>query len=53
MIYFYIQVHIEFTEGEDKIQVEGPPEEVEQAVSALENYVRGLVCFYLPGKIRV
>lgn len=36
------KVHIEFTEGEDKIQVEGPPEEVEQAVSALENYVRGL-----------
>lgn len=36
------KVHIEFTEGEDKIQVEGPPEEVEMAVKALENYVREL-----------
>lgn len=40
------QVHIEFTEGEDKIKVEGPPEEVEQAVKSLENYVRDLVCIY-------
>ncbi|XP_053378526.1 vigilin-like [Mercenaria mercenaria] len=36
------KVHIEFTEGEDKIQVEGPPEEVDQAVKALEDFVKDL-----------
>lgn len=36
------KVHIEFTEGEDKILVEGPPEEVDQAVKALEDYVTDL-----------
>ena len=37
------QVHIEFTEGENKIQVEGPPEEVDEAVKALQDFVRDLV----------
>lgn len=42
-----MQVHIEFTEGEDKIQVEGPPEEVDQAVKALEDFVKDLVSIIL------
>ena len=37
------KVHIEFTEGQDKILVEGPPEEVNDAVSQLEKIVRDLV----------
>lgn len=37
------KVHIEFTEGENKIKIEGPPEEVEDAVKALETIVRDLV----------
>lgn len=37
------KVHIEFTEGENKIKIEGPPEEVEDAVKALEIIVRDLV----------
>lgn len=36
------KVHIEFTEGENKILVEGPPEEVDQAVKALTTYVKDL-----------
>ncbi|KAL4221822.1 hypothetical protein ACF0H5_020076 [Mactra antiquata] len=36
------KVHIEFTEGEDKILVEGPPEEVDMAVKALEAFVKDL-----------
>ncbi|KAH3827192.1 hypothetical protein DPMN_129122, partial [Dreissena polymorpha] len=36
------KVHIEFTEGENKIKVEGPPEEVDQAVKALQEHVREL-----------
>lgn len=36
------KVHIEFTEGENKIKIEGPPEEVEDAVKALETIVRDL-----------
>ncbi|KAK3104810.1 hypothetical protein FSP39_010756 [Pinctada imbricata] len=36
------KVHIEFTEGQDKIQVEGPPEEVNEAVTELEKIVKNL-----------
>ncbi|KAK3594419.1 hypothetical protein CHS0354_037444 [Potamilus streckersoni] len=36
------KVHVEFSEGQEKIQVEGPPEEVEQAVAALQSYVKDL-----------
>lgn len=36
------KVHIEFTEGQDKITVEGPPEEVQQAVHALETTIDDL-----------
>jgi predicted PilT family ATPase len=37
------KVHIEFTEGEDKISVEGPPAEVEQAKAALEAIINDLL----------
>ena len=37
------QVHIEFTDGEDKITVEGPPEEVEEAKASLEELTKELV----------
>lgn len=37
------KVHIEFTEGEDKISVEGPPSEVEQARVALEAIINDLL----------
>ena len=40
---FVFQVHIEFTEGKDKISVEGPPAEVEQAQKALEEITSDLV----------
>jgi len=36
-------VHIEFTDGEDKITVEGPPEEVEEAKTSLEELTKELV----------
>ena len=37
------KVHIEFTDGEDKIVVEGPPEEVEQAFKALQDLTKDLL----------
>ena len=40
---FLGQVHIEFTDGEDKITVEGPPEEVEEAKTSLEELTKELV----------
>ena len=40
---FLGQVHIEFTDGEDKITVEGPPEEVEEAKASLEELTKELV----------
>ena len=39
----HTQVHIEFTDGEDKITVEGPPEEVEEAKTSLEELTKELV----------
>ncbi|CAG2229559.1 Vigilin [Mytilus edulis] len=38
----FSKVHIEFTEGTDKINVEGPPEEVNEAVKELEVIVKDL-----------
>ena len=38
-----LQVHIEFTDGTDTINVEGPPEEVNDAVKELEVIVKDLV----------
>ncbi|ESO99461.1 hypothetical protein LOTGIDRAFT_231082 [Lottia gigantea] len=36
------KVHIEFVENQDKITIEGPPEEVDDAVKALNQYVDDL-----------
>lgn len=36
-------VHIEFTEGQEKITVEGPPEEVRKAVQNLNTFVKDLM----------
>ena len=37
------QVHVEFTDKEDRIKIEGPPEEVEKAQAALENMAGDLI----------
>lgn len=37
------QVHVEFTDKEDRIKIEGPPEEVEKAQSDLENMATDLI----------
>jgi hypothetical protein len=37
------QVHVEFTDKEDKIRIEGPPEEVDKAQKDLEEMARDLV----------
>lgn len=38
----YPKVHVEFTEGQDKIVVEGPPDEVDDAVKCLQKVVDDL-----------
>jgi hypothetical protein len=37
-------VHIEFTEEQDQVRLEGPPEDVEQATKMLQDVVTDLVC---------
>lgn len=37
------KVHVEFTDKEDKIKIEGPSEEVEKAQEQIENMARDLV----------
>jgi len=37
------QVHVEFTDKEDRIKIEGPPEEVEKAQAALESMAADLI----------
>lgn len=37
------KVHVEFSDKEDKIKIEGPPEEVEKAQEQIENMARDLV----------
>ena len=37
------KVHIEFQEGKDKIELEGPPADVDGAEQTLENIVKDLV----------
>lgn len=37
------KVHVEFTDKENKIKIEGPPEEVEKAQEQIENMTRDLV----------
>ena len=39
-----VQVHIEFTEEQDQIRLEGPPEDVEHATSMLKDIVNDLAC---------
>lgn len=36
-------MHVEFTDKEDKIKIEGPPEEVEKAQASLEKMARDLI----------
>ena len=43
MVINFQQVHIEFTDGKDKIVVEGPPEEVNCARQALEERTKDLL----------
>lgn len=43
-----MQVHIEFTEGEDKITLEGPTKDVQIVQSQIEAVVTDLVRFELP-----
>ena len=38
-----VQVHIEFTDGEDCISLEGPTEEVEQAQAQIQEIIKDLV----------
>lgn len=42
-IAFCLKVHIEFTEGEDKITLEGPTEDVNVAQEQIEVMVKDLV----------
>lgn len=37
------KVHVEFTDKEDKIKIEGPPEEVEKAQEQLEKMAQELI----------
>lgn len=43
-----LQVHIEFTEGEDKITLEGPTKDVQMVQSQIEAIVTDLVSVELP-----
>lgn len=45
---FYMQVHIEFTEGEDRITLEGPTKDVQMVQSQIEAIVTDLVSIELP-----
>lgn len=38
-----VQVHIEFTDGEERISLEGPTEEVEQAQAQIQEIIKDLV----------
>ena len=38
-----VQVHIEFTDGEERISLEGPTEEVEQAQAQIQDIIKDLV----------
>lgn len=39
----FVQVHIEFTDGEERISLEGPTEEVEQAQAQIQEIIKDLV----------
>lgn len=40
------RVHVEFTEKEDRIKIEGPPEEVEKAQEQIEERAHDLIAKY-------
>lgn len=42
-IFVCVQVHIEFTDGEERISLEGPTEEVEQAQAQIQEIIKDLV----------
>lgn len=42
LIFLYFQVHIEFTEGEDKITLEGPTKDVQMVQTQIETIVADL-----------
>lgn len=41
-----VKVHIEFTDGEERISLEGPTEEVEQAQTQIQEIIKDLVSTY-------
>lgn len=45
---FCVQVHIEFTEGEDRITLEGPTKDVQMVQGQIETIVTDLVSVDLP-----
>lgn len=49
--FFFIQVHIEFTEGEDKITLEGPTKDVQMVQSQIEAIVTDLVSIEFPTEL--
>lgn len=42
-VHVCVQVHIEFTDGEERISLEGPTEEVEQAQAQIQEIIKDLV----------
>jgi len=46
-----VQVHIEFTEEQDQIRLEGPPEDVQHATDLLQELVNDLVCVMFSAKV--
>ncbi|MGH0184065.1 UNVERIFIED_CONTAM: hypothetical protein FKN15_013883 [Acipenser sinensis] len=44
----YAKVHIEFTDGEEKITLEGPTEEVEQAQALIQEMIKEMVIINFP-----
>lgn len=46
-------MHVEFTEKEDRIKIEGPPEEVEKAQEKIEERARELIATYVFSEILV
>lgn len=42
LCFYELKVHVEFEEGRDKITLEGPPQQVEEARRALEEISRDL-----------
>lgn len=47
------KVHVEFTEKENKIKIEGPPEEVEKAQEKIEERTKEILSTYTFAEIHV